>query len=120
WKQVQLCEYHYSCKAVNRSKLIRVQVHMSQEQKNNSWLPTASIGNLQKRAEILAKIRHFFAEREILEIETPLLSHAGTTDPNIASITATAKLSHAKKNLLYLQTSPEFAMKRLLAAGSGA
>ena len=78
------------------------------------WQPTATINTLQKRAEILHKIRVFFAERTVLEVETPLLSHAGVTDPHIHSISATV---FGKK--YYLQTSPEYAMKRLLAAGSG-
>jgi lysyl-tRNA synthetase class 2 len=69
---------------------------------------------LRQRAKLLTKIREFFAERDILEVETPLLSHSSITDPNIQSFSA----RYYNENL-YLQTSPEFAMKRLLAAGSG-
>jgi lysyl-tRNA synthetase class 2 len=69
---------------------------------------------LQQRAKLLAKIRKFFAERNILEVETPLLSNSSITDPNIQSFS-----TPYYNNTLYLQTSPEFAMKRLLAAGSG-
>lgn len=76
-----------------------------------TWQPTATIENLKKRAEIIAKIRNFFAKRNILEVETPLLSHATVTDVHLHSIKTTGNL--------YLQTSPEYAMKRLLAAGSG-
>lgn len=85
-----------------------------------AWQPTASWQNLKLRAEILTKIRAFFAERNILEVETPLLSHATVTDVHLQSF-STHYLSHlhATPLTLYLQTSPEFAMKRLLAAGSG-
>jgi lysyl-tRNA synthetase class 2 len=72
---------------------------------------------LERRAAMLSAIRSFFAARGVLEVETPALSRAGVTDPAIESITATVPdLSAAP---LYLHTSPEFAMKRLLAAGSG-
>lgn len=76
------------------------------------WQPSATIEQLRARAKIIASIREFFAARDVLEVETPLLSRATVTDPHIASITA-------QHETLYLQTSPEYAMKRLLAAGSG-
>lgn len=79
----------------------------------NEWQPTASMANLKKRAEILAVIRKFFAERKVMEVETPLLAQETVTDPYLHS----CKLTGAP--IYYLQTSPEFAMKRLLAAGSG-
>lgn len=81
---------------------------------SNNWQPSASLETLQRRAGILVKIRKFFADRNVLEVETPILSHAATTDPNIDSFTTTL---HRKP--LTLHTSPEFPMKRLLAAGSG-
>lgn len=85
-----------------------------------NWQPNASLTTLQQRAMILQKIRTFFAARAVLEVETPLLSHATITSPNIHSFVTRYSLpgSH-KEQQLYLQTSPEFAMKRLLAAGSG-
>lgn len=84
------------------------------------WQPTASLANLKKRADLLIKTRAFFAERNILEVETPLLCHASVTDPFIQSF-ATEYFSGfgSQPKKYYLQTSPEYCMKRLLAAGSG-
>lgn len=92
------------------------------------WQPTITKNNLIKRAEILACIRQFFAVRNVLEVETPLLSHATVTDPHLNSFIVEAPYRARKEtpcraslqDYLYLQTSPEFAMKRLLANGSGA
>ena len=82
-----------------------------------SYERTASLATLRQRAAMLAAIRSFFAARGVLEVETPALSSAGVTDPAIESIIAQARsLAPARQ---YLHTSPEFAMKRLLAAGSG-
>jgi lysyl-tRNA synthetase class 2 len=78
---------------------------------DTSWKPTAPLDALQQRADFLAAIRQFFAERGVLEVETPILSHHGTTDPHIESFRT--------DDGLWLHTSPEFAMKRLLAAGIG-
>jgi lysyl-tRNA synthetase class 2 len=77
----------------------------------------APLATLRTRAAMRAAIHYFFAARGVLEVETPALSTAGATDPAIESVTASARsLGPAP---LYLHTSPEFAMKRLLAAGSG-
>lgn len=77
---------------------------------DNTWRPTATLDALRLRAAFLATVRRFFAEHAVLEVETPILSHYGTTDPHIESF---------RSDGLLLHTSPEFAMKRLLAAGSG-
>lgn len=84
------------------------------------WRPTASFDNLRRRAQVLAAIRAFFAARGVLEVETPALCGAGTTDPALASLTTRYTGPGLPAGTrLFLQTSPEFAMKRLLAAGSG-
>jgi elongation factor P--(R)-beta-lysine ligase len=80
-----------------------------------NWQPTASIENLQKRAQIIARIRQFFAKRNVLEVDTPLLDRATVTDLHLHSL----KTNCQNVGELYLQTSPEFAMKRLLASDSG-
>ena len=68
----------------------------------------------------MGRLRRFFADKGVLEVETPLLSCAGTTDPQIHSFeTRYQGPGAARGRPLYLATSPEFAMKRLLAAGSG-
>ncbi len=82
---------------------------------SSAWQPTASLSALQKRSRIIAKIRAFFAERHILEVETPLLCRHSVTDPHIESFCVALG-----KETYYLQTSPEYAMKRLLASDSGA
>ena len=83
-----------------------------------NYQPTCDIKALKARAKMYAQIRQFFAEREVLEVETPILSQAGVTDVHLASVQAQRYLG-GKQYTHYLQTSPEFAMKRLLASGSG-
>ncbi|MBF0218274.1 MAG: EF-P lysine aminoacylase GenX [Gammaproteobacteria bacterium] len=83
----------------------------------NLWQPTATLLRLQQRAALLQQLRRFFAERGVLEVETPQLSHAANSDPYIESFALGAA---ARQESLYLHTSPEFAMKRLLASGAGA
>lgn len=76
-----------------------------------SWEPSASLTTLQQRASIIRTVREFFYERQVLEVDTPTLSHATVTDPFIDSF----HTIHQGKPY-FLQTSPEYAMKRLLAA----
>jgi lysyl-tRNA synthetase class 2 len=81
-----------------------------------SWRPTAPRAALIRRALLLSEVREFFAQRGVMEVETPILSAAAVSDPQLASLAthiAGMQGSH------YLHTSPEYAMKRLLASGSG-
>lgn len=75
------------------------------------WRPTASAENLKVRARLLRDIRSYLSDRAVMEVETPLISMAGNTDPEIQSVRTDGGG--------YLRTSPEFPLKRLLAAGSG-
>jgi lysyl-tRNA synthetase class 2 len=74
------------------------------------WQPTASLAQLQQRAAQLQKIRHFFQQRSILEVETPLLSKSAAPDLHLDSLSC---------GQYWLHTSPEYPMKRLLCAGYG-
>lgn len=88
-----------------------------------SWQPTLTWEYAQKRAQVLQKIRQFFNERNVVEVETPALSQGTVTDVHLEAIAcrynflAGSSAEHA--STLYLQTSPEFHMKRLLASGYG-
>jgi lysyl-tRNA synthetase class 2 len=79
-----------------------------------SWQPRAKLQVIRERARVYRQIRAFFNNRGCLEVDTPVLMPATSTDANIESIV----VADAARSL-YLQTSPESAMKRLLAAGSG-
>ena len=81
------------------------------------WRPSASRQALQQRAQLLRAVRDYFAAADVLEVETPLLASAGVTDPNIHSFVT--RPAGPGETCRYLSTSPEFAMKRLLAADSG-
>ena len=75
------------------------------------WQPSASISTLRQRAQLLTDLRNFFQQRQVLEVETPVLSQYPVCDANIAVMQT--------QQQRYLQTSPEYPMKRLLADGSG-
>jgi lysyl-tRNA synthetase class 2 len=78
------------------------------------WQPTATLETLRYRAKILAQIRQFFEVRDVLEVDVPVLSGTGVTDLHIDCLQT--QVSGAVQ---YLQSSPEYFMKRLLASGSG-
>ena len=87
---------------------------MSSDEKN--WQPTATRDVLVQRAQALAHVRKFFANRAVLEVDTPVVVNAPVTDVHVHS--AEVRFPDAPGRF-YLHTSPEFAMKRLLASGSG-
>ncbi|KGY10723.1 elongation factor P--(R)-beta-lysine ligase [Vibrio sinaloensis] len=87
---------------------------------NQNWQPTASVEQLRQRAHLLNQIRQFFLERDVLEVDTPAMSHATVTDVHLHTFqTEFVGPGYADGSKLYFMTSPEFHMKRLLAAGSG-
>lgn len=89
----------------------------------SDYLPTASLKNLQLRADLLARVRQFFAARDFLEVETPILSADVTVDRHLdplSTILANDPRQPEAGRRLWMQTSPEFGMKRLLAAGATA
>lgn len=92
---------------------------------DEDWRPSAALATLRARAGLLARTRKFFAARAVLEVDTPVLVNAPVSDAHIGSAAVElAPAQHAAPGRpapprLYLHTSPEYAMKRLLAAGSG-
>ena len=85
----------------------------------SSWGPSAAADTLRRRAEIVQEIRRYFERANVLEVETPMLMPYGSPDPALNSFIAKPHAELADSLSGFLQTSPEFAMKRLLAAGSG-
>ena len=82
---------------------------------NPSYAPTMTLAMANKRAQFFNDIRQFFIARQVLEVQTPLLSQAGNTDTFLQSVTANVTYQD-QPHTYYLHTSPEFAMKRLLAS----
>ncbi len=80
------------------------------------WRPNASPETLRRRAGLLRQVRAFFDERGVLEVETPALAAHAVTELHIHSLSASGPIT---RDAGYLQTSPEDAMKRLLASGIG-
>ena len=76
----------------------------------SDWQPLASVAQLQQRAQLLGLARAFFAERNVFEVQTPVLAEHTVTEPDVQSIEV--------PGFGYLQTSPEYQIKRLLAAGA--
>jgi lysyl-tRNA synthetase class 2 len=81
------------------------------------WRPSASAAALRRRADALAATRDFFRARAVLEVETPVMINAPVSDVNISSVRV--EMPGDGGATRFLHTSPEYAMKRLLAAGSG-
>lgn len=86
-----------------------------------SWQPTTTHKTRVARAELLRQIRAFFHSRDVLEVETPVLSAGTVTDEHLDAFNTEFLYANTGKPVsLFLQTSPEYAMKRLLCAQSGA
>ena len=84
------------------------------------WQPSASFDAIRLRARLNVLIRGFFVERGVLEVETPVLSLGGNSEPNIASFSLEfSGRTDGAPRTRWLRTSPEYPMKRLLAAGLG-
>ncbi len=90
------------------------------EQPVSNFLPTASLPHLQRRSELLRKLRAFFHARGFWEVETPLLSADTVIDRHLDPLVVTSPTGGTDPAHFFLQTSPEFGMKRLLAAGARA
>ncbi|WP_296201698.1 EF-P lysine aminoacylase EpmA [Psychrobacter sp. UBA3962] len=90
-------------------------VSTTENQDYQSYAPSMSLQMAVKRAQLMAQIRQFFAERQVLEVQTPLMSQAGNTDVFVPSISTNVTVQD-KPQTHYLHTSPEFAMKRMLAS----
>lgn len=84
--------------------------------RENPWQPSAGLVEIKRRAEVLAEVRRYFSDRKVLEVETPLLSAFTVTDPFVSAIEIPYDSAGSAHSTRYLQTSPEYAMKRLLAA----
>ncbi|HEY9541441.1 MAG TPA: EF-P lysine aminoacylase EpmA [Luteimonas sp.] len=86
----------------------------------SDWQPSATFDALRLRARLNAAVREFFAQRGVLEVETPVMSQAGNTEPNIASFALEfSGRTDGGPRTRWLRTSPEYPLKRLLAAGLG-
>jgi lysyl-tRNA synthetase class 2 len=83
----------------------------------DAWRPAATLARLQERARLLARVRDYFARTGALEVETPALVRAPVTDVHLESLRVVDDTSGGA-TVGYLQTSPEYAMKRLLCAGA--
>ena len=90
---------------------------MTPPERGEDWRPSAGIAALRRRASLLDEVRAFFRARGVLEVETPVLAHATTPETQLASFEVRPPGEEGIAG--WLQTSPEFAMKRLLCAGSG-
>jgi lysyl-tRNA synthetase class 2 len=96
---------------------------MESDTPGNDFAPTASWANLRLRADLMRRLRGFFDDRGFLEVETPLLSHDTVVDRHLDPLSVEVfddPTAPRQGRTMWLQTSPEFGMKRLMAAGADA
>jgi lysyl-tRNA synthetase class 2 len=85
---------------------------------SNQWQPSGSIDSIVKRAQTLSKIRNYFVTQNVLEVETPTIAPSTVTDVHLEAMKTIHTNPHSvEKTHLFLQTSPEYYMKRMLSAG---
>ncbi|MGW8256615.1 MAG: amino acid--tRNA ligase-related protein, partial [Thermoguttaceae bacterium] len=96
------------------------RIHRTREGMTSDFLPTAGWEYLRLRAELLCRLRKFFFDRGFLEVETPILSADTVVDRHLDPFSLEISLPGQSAKRFWLQTSPELAMKRLLAAGAKA
>ncbi len=106
----------------DRTRLrIRVKPAFVMTIDRDDWRPTANWQALRRRAAMLAQLRAFFERHGFLEVETPLVSADTVVDRHLDPFSVVLPgMGQGAERRLWLQTSPEFAMKRLLAAGGEA
>ncbi len=120
---IQRLRFPVSAKHVRKRFALSSSQQSRFESPDQIWLPAASVDMLRFRAQLLQRVRAFFDARGFFEVETPLLSADIVVDRHLDPFVTTLCDDPRRPDvgqLLYLQTSPEFAMKRLLAAGAQA
>ncbi len=85
----------------------------------SGWSPSASLAALRERAALLRSTREFFAQRDVLEVETPALSRGVVVETHLDPMVVVDESRGDGRDYAFLQTSPEACMKRLVASGSG-
>ncbi len=86
---------------------------------HNTWQTTTTLAVLQARAKLIGIFHDFFIQKAVLQVDTPIISQFANTDPSIESFTTQENINTSSEKQFFLQTSPEFPMKRLLASGVG-
>ena len=81
------------------------------------WRPSASLSTMRRRAAVISALRAYFDAQQVCEVSTPLLSPQATTEPTLSNLVVIHAFEASER--WYLRTSPESAMKRLVASGSG-
>ena len=83
------------------------------------WQPTMSWDTARLRSKVINRIRSFFYNRDVIEVETPVMARNTITDVHIDALESTYEYLEGGSQTYFFQTSPEYLMKRLLASGYG-